>query len=354
VELPFLQRVCPDCKIVPIVVGEPSTENCQSLAEALVNALTGKHALIIASSDMSHYPAYEDAVRADRATLAAIETLAPQAVLDTIEEQMRQGVPNLHTCLCGQGPVIATMMAAKKLGADRVTVLKYANSGDTPFGDPSQVVGYGAVMFWRDQGSGPRSMLPPLPQEQDSSNPWEPIHLSLAEKVRLLAMARETITRFLEDGFAPLYTVTEPNLLRKSGAFVTLKEQGELRGCIGYTQAERPLYLTVQAAAIAAAVQDPRFPPVAPQELEDIEIENSVLSPLRLLEDVSEIEVGVHGLVIVKGGRSGLLLPQVATEQGWDREAFLGGVCRKADLPEECWREGAQLYIFTADVFEEE
>ena len=354
VELPFLQRVCPDCKMVPIVIGEPSMENNEALADALVKVLAGKRALIIASSDMSHYPAYEDAIRADRATLAAIETLDPQALLDTIEEQMGQGVPNLHTCLCGQGPVIATMMAAKRLGADRVTVLKYANSGDTPFGDPSQVVGYGAVMFWRDQGTGPTSMLPSLPPEQESSNSWEPVHLSSSEKARLLTMARETITRFLEDGFVPLYTVTEPNLLRKSGAFVTLEEHGELRGCIGYTQAERPLYLTVQWAALAAAVQDRRFPPVATEELKDIEIEISVLSPLRPIEDVDEIEVGVHGLFIVKGQGSGLLLPQVATEQGWDRVAFLRGVCRKAGLPEECWREGAQLYVFTADVFGEE
>jgi AmmeMemoRadiSam system protein B/AmmeMemoRadiSam system protein A len=354
VELPFLQRVCPSCKMVPIVVGEPSMENCEALAEALVKVLSGKHALIIVSSDMSHYPAYEDAVRADRATLAAIETLDPQAVLDTIEKQMRQGVPNLHTCLCGQGPVIATMMAAKRLGADRVMVLKYANSGDTPFGDPSQVVGYGAVMFWRGQGAeGWRMESGGWKVENGETSPFHP-PFSPDEKARLLAMARETITRFLEDGFAPLYTVTEPTLLRKSGAFVTLKEHGELRGCIGYTQAERPLYLTVQWAALAAAVQDRRFPPVAPEELKEIEIEISVLSPLRPLEDASEIEVGVHGLAIVKGGRSGLLLPQVATEERWDQEAFLQSLCRKAGLPEGCWREGAQLYVFTADVFGEE
>lgn len=379
VELPFLQRVCPDCRMVPIVIGQPSMENCETLAEALVRVLAGKRALIIASSDMSHYPAYEEAVRVDRATLAAIESLDPQTVLDTIEEQMAQGIPNLHTCLCGQGPVIATMMAAEGLGADRVTVLKYANSGDTPFGDPSQVVGYGAVMFWRGQGPGPGSMLPPLPRpREESSSNREPIRLSPEEKARLLAMARETIVRFLEDGFAPLferahpsvaphgpekglgqvstfnYTVTEPNLLRRSGAFVTLEKHGDLRGCIGTTQAKRPLYQTVQWAAIAAAVQDPRFPSVVPEELEEIEIEISVLSPLRPIEDVNEVQVGVHGLYIVKGQRSGLLLPQVATEQGWDREAFLRGVCRKAGLPEGCWREGAQLYVFTADVFEEE
>ncbi|MFQ6059317.1 MAG: AmmeMemoRadiSam system protein B [Anaerolineae bacterium] len=356
VELPFLQRVCPSCKIVPIIVGQPSWENCEALADALARVLAGKHALIIASSDMSHYPAYEDAVRVDRATLAAIETLDPRALLDTIQEQMGQGVPNLHTCLCGQGPVLVAMIAARKLGANRVTVLKYANSGDTPFGDPSQVVGYGAVMFWRGQSAGPGSMLPPFPQppEQGSSNPSKPIRLSPAEKARLLAMARETIARFLEDGFAPLYSVTEPELLRKSGAFVTLKEHGELRGCIGYTRAERPLYLTVQAAALAAAVQDRRFPPVAPEELKDIEIEISVLSPLRPISDVSEIQVGKHGLFIVKGQKSGLLLPQVATEQGWDWEQFLRGVCRKAGLPEDCWQKGAQLYVFTADVFGEE
>ena len=149
-----------------------------------------------------------------------------------------------------------------------------------------------------------------------------------------------------------MFTPTEPGLLQERGAFVTLKKHGQLRGCIGRLIAEGPLYLTVQRVAMEAAVNDARFPPVTPDELPEIEIEISVLSPLEPVEDISQIEVGKHGLLIVKGGHQGVLLPQVATEQGWDRKEFLRGVCRKAGLPEDAWKD-AKLYIFTAEVFGE-
>lgn len=334
VELPFLQRIYQDFEIVPIIVGQPTEENIEVLTEALVQVLSDKKALIIASSDMSHYPSYEDAVRVDNATLAAIETMAPQTVLATIVDNMTRGVPNLGTCLCGQGPVLTAMKVASRLGANQVTVLQYANSGDSPFvaADKSSVVGYGAVMLWR----------------------YEPPSLSEGEKARLLTIARESIAQYLEEAALPHFTITEANLLRKSGAFVTLEQGGELRGCIGHILAQQPLHTTVQRAAVNAATEDSRFPPLSLEELEEISIEISVLSPLKRVTDIEEIEMGKHGLVIVAEGKSGLLLPQVANQEGWSREEFLQAVCRKAGLPEDAWRQGAGLYTFTAIVFGEE
>jgi len=246
-------------------------------------------------------------------------------------------------------------MAARELGANRATVVKYANSGDTPFGDERQVVGYGAVVFWHEEGDKP-APPPDLPSTEPLSPPPsdEPLHLRPEQRARLLEMARESIACLLDYGFAPLYKVTDEELLHLSGAFVTLKEEGRLRGCIGYILPRRPLYLAVQSAALAAAFQDPRFPPLAREELDKVEIEISVLSPLHRLDDPEKLEVGKHGIMIVKGGASGLLLPQVAVEEGWDREEFLRGVCHKAGLPEDAWKDkDAELYVFTAEVFGE-
>ncbi len=333
VELPFLQRIYQDFKIVPIVIGQPTEENVEILTEALVQALGDRKALIIASSDMSHYPPYDQAVRVDSSTLAAMETMDPQAVLSAIRGSMTDGIPNLGTCLCGEAPVLTAMKVAERRGANQVTVLKYANSADSPFveGDRSQVVGYGAVMFWR----------------------YEPPELTAAEKDTLLTIARESIAQYLRDGTMPEFTITEPNLLRNSGAFVTLEQADELRGCVGHIFARQPLYAAVQQAAVSAATEDPRFPPLAADELNQITIEISILSPLKRVTNTESIEVGKHGVVIVAGGRSGLLLPQVASDEGWSREQFLEAVCRKAGLSDDAWRQGAALYTFTAIVFGE-
>ena len=357
VELPFLQKLYPGHAIVPVIVGEPSPENCQALSEALAKVLSGQKALIVASSDLSHYPSYDDARRVDMATLAAIETMDPQRLTETISEYMSERIPNLGTLCCGEGPIRVAMMAAKKLGANQATVLRYANSGDTPFGDWDQVVGYGAVMFWK----GEENLTDPSLRLRTSfalsappGPPQEPTTLNSNERDKLLVIARQTIAQFLETGTVPRFDVSEPNLFQERGAFVTLQKQGELRGCIGNLVPRRPLYLTIQNVAISAAVADRRFSPVTREELTDISIEISVLSPIEPIADVSEIEVGRHGLIIVKGQNQGVLLPQVATEQNWERGEFLRQICLKAGLPEDAWQEGAQLYIFTAEVFGEE
>lgn len=151
VQLPFLQRILPDTPIVPIIIGWPSPENCRALAEALVQSLEGRNVLLIASSDLSHYPTYDDAVEVDRAILAAVETMDVAVFRETVAQQMARGIPNLATTCCGEGAIAVVLELAPLLGADHVTVLHYANSGDVPIGDRSQVVGYGAVKFWADE-----------------------------------------------------------------------------------------------------------------------------------------------------------------------------------------------------------
>jgi len=349
VQLPFLQRIYGDrLRFVPVIVGAPDPENCRVLAEALARVLSGRRALIIASSDLSHYPAYDDAVSSDRAILQAIVTMDPERFIGVREEMMGRSIPNLATCACGEGPVLTAMMAAKALGANRAAVLRYANSGDTPFGERSKVVGYGAVMFWRGEEGAVQSKLP----EAHELLPIAP--LSVEDREALLELARATLERYLTLGDAPIVHPVEAGLWQKRAAFVTLEKEGELRGCIGELVGRRPLYLSVQWAALSAAVADPRFPPLTAEELPQIEIEISALTPLQEVRDVNEIEVGVHGLLIVKGKHQGVLLPQVPVEEGWDREQFLCGVCRKAGLPEDAWQEeDAHLYTFTAEVFRE-
>ena len=173
------------------------------------------------------------------------------------------------------------------------------------------------------------------------------------EKTTLLRMARETLQQYLASETVPEYVVTQPGLKGAWGAFVTLQEGGELRGCIGHMRSNEELYRLVQQMAIAAAMEDPRFEPMQVEELPDIDIEISVLSPMQLVKDVSEIEVGRDGLYILAGPYAGVLLPQVATEWGWDRDEFLREVCLKAGLPTDAWKKGATLYRFCAQVFGE-
>jgi AmmeMemoRadiSam system protein B/AmmeMemoRadiSam system protein A len=332
IELPFLQRVCPGCSIVPVLMGDASEETVQALAEALLAVLPGRRAVVVASSDLSHYPSYDDALIVDGMTLGAVETFDPAQVRAAIAASMAEGVSNLATCACGEGPILVTMRVSQGLGADTVTILQYANSGDSPYGDQEQVVGYGAVMFWR----------------------YEPPELTEAQREELLSLVRTTLEGYLENGSIPPYETNDLALVRRSAVFVTLKQGSELRGCIGHTRADLPLYQVVQQMAVAAATEDPRFPPLTPDELAEVTVEISILSPFRRVTDVEQIGVGVHGLMIFKDGHQGLLLPQVPVEQGWDRDEFLANLCLKAGLLEGCWREGATLYAFTAVVFGEE
>ena len=173
------------------------------------------------------------------------------------------------------------------------------------------------------------------------------------EKRFLLRLARGSLEASVRGEKPVLPREVPPILAAPAGVFVTLHEKGILRGCIGYIQVTHPLHRTVMEAAEAAALHDPRFPPVQSAELPYVKLEISVLSPFRAVSP-EEIQVGVHGLMITQHHARGLLLPQVALEHQWDRERFLEETCRKAGLPLDAWRRGATIEAFTAEVFGED
>jgi AmmeMemoRadiSam system protein A len=178
-------------------------------------------------------------------------------------------------------------------------------------------------------------------------------YLEEPQRTELLGIARRALDRYLGAGQIPPEGGARGKLAAPGAAFVTLTKNGRLRGCIGYTEAVAPLFKVVQECAVAAATEDPRFPPVSTNELPSLRIEISVLTPLVPIRP-EEVKVGRHGLMVSKGGKRGLLLPQVPVEWGWDREMFLDQTCVKAGLPPSAWRHGATLQAFTAEVFGEE
>jgi AmmeMemoRadiSam system protein A len=178
--------------------------------------------------------------------------------------------------------------------------------------------------------------------------------LNEEEKGILLKIARESVEHAVLGKPFPKRTFHQPHLLEERGAFVTLKIQGDLRGCIGQFISDEPLWKVVRDRARASALEDPRFPRVSPDEVPNLDIEISALTPLREIESVDEIEVGRHGIFITRGFCRGTLLPQVATEHGWDRETFLVHTCRKAGLPDNAWKDPETcIQIYAADVFGE-
>lgn len=177
--------------------------------------------------------------------------------------------------------------------------------------------------------------------------------LTVKEQKELLRIARETIVAWVTTGTVPAVQPSSNGLNATNGCFVTIKRSGQLRGCIGNFVSDSPLCKLVQEMAVSAATRDPRFYPMKQPDLADFDLEISVLSPLEQISSVEEIEVGKHGIYIVKGSCRGVLLPQVATEYAWDRETFLRHTCLKAGLPENAWQKECDIFIFSALVFGE-
>ncbi|MBL7155002.1 MAG: AmmeMemoRadiSam system protein B [Candidatus Portnoybacteria bacterium] len=339
VEVPFLQRVLSDFKLLPILVSHQLSEgDLDKISQTLTKYLDDK-TLLIASSDMSHYPPYEQANQADKKVIEAILTGQVVDLRQTIEQIEKEKIANLDTCLCGQAAVEVVMKIAQVMNVQEIKLLQYANSGDVAIGDKSQVVGYSSIVFtWQ------------VPSETSSS-----LELNSQQKSKLLEIARTSVEKYILENQIPDFAITDSLLNESLGAFVTLKKHGQLRGCIGRFEPDIPLYQVVSQMAVAAATQDTRFNPVQSDELQGLEYEISVLSPLRKIADWQEIEIGRHGVQIKQGFRSGVFLPQVATENNWDLDKFMGELCsQKAGLPWDCWKDGqVDIYVFTAEVFEE-
>jgi len=353
VQLPFLKVALPEAKIVPILVSSMRKRDCEELAHALASVLKRPGVVVAASSDMSHFPVYEEATRCDKTMLDAVVSMEPDRIYETDRKLMGQGVSDLHCTLCAIDSVVATIVAAKEVGATKATLLKYANSGDTA-GMRGRCVGYGAVAFTAPAGA--RGEVGGETGADEEAPTADTVKLTDEEKRRLLKVARRTLEAHLGSGEAPsLDPGDSAALARTTACFVTLKQQGRLRGCIGELEPRDSLIRAVASRAIAAATQDPRFLPVGADELPKIAIEISAMSPLRKVSGPDEIVVGKHGVVVRDGMRSGVFLPQVAPEQGWDRDTMLTVLCtEKAGLPPDAWKRGAELRVFTANVFSEE
>jgi len=253
--------------------------------------------------------------------------------------------------MCGYGAVYSVMEATKKLGADESVILKYANSGDFEPMTRNSVVGYVSALFTKKEASDEN-----LPEELSGKDKeGKDNMLNEAERKELLKIARDAINLYLETGQCFDAKTSDETLKEKMGAFVTLHKNGRLRGCIGHVIAEGALYLTVRDMAIASAAHDTRFSPVSAEEMKDIDIEISVLSPMEKITDYEKIVMGKHGVMVKEGFKSGIYLPQVADETGWTREEFMDSLSvNKAGIGQNLWKTGkCEIYIFTAEVFGE-
>lgn len=323
VQIPFIQKALPQAKIVPIVMGYPSKKTIETLAQALSDVIQEEKVLLIASTDLSHYLPKKQANDIDAQTISLIQSFKTDILIRMMERR--------ENIMCGGGPVASILIQVKKKEGAKVKILHYADSSESG-GDESGVVGYLAAAICQE--ASPAQLT-----------------ISSEEKKELLHIARLALEEFILEKRVLNHQTQNVKLMEKRGAFVTLKKRGLLRGCIGFIKPVLPLYQTVIQAAIYAACRDQRFLPVSPDELKDLEIEISVLTPLKKIDNPNFIEVGKHGLFISKGNRSGLLLPQVPVENQWSREIFLQQTCLKAGLPQDAWKQEADLFVFEAIVF---
>ena len=322
--------------IVPIVIGSSDLSTARDLATALLPYFTSENLFVI-SSDFSHYPGYDEAVRIDQLTGDAILQNDPKLFYNTLRKNSSSGINNLATPCCGWTSVLTLLYMSERNPGITLTPVLYRNSGDAPIGDRDRVVGYWAIAGHERAPAVDQFVL----NEQD--------------KKKLLEISRSTLETYLASGeIQEVVPGSLSAILReKAGAFVSLYKHGQLRGCIGNFQPDDPLYQVVQQMTLAAATRDTRFYPVDPVELEHISIEISVLTPLRKIESIDEFQLGRHGIYMKKDGKSGTYLPQVAGDTGWSREEFFGHCANdKAKIGWDGWKE-ADLFVYEAIVFGE-
>ena len=330
VQLPFLQRRFGEVPpIVPIIISTNDFRKLQKIAEVLKPYMTEEN-LFVVSSDFSHYPKYEDACEVDARTGKAVESGDVERFIAQLEKNARSGVKNLATSACGE-LAIATLMLMMQDGGYKVKHLQYQNSGDIDNHDHSRVVGYHAFAILRKSE----------------------FSLNDEEKRMLKDIALTSIKDSLDGKriAQPILNSKFSILNSRCGAFVSLHKHGRLRGCIGHFGEDVPLHEIVAEMARAAAFEDPRFMPVTRDELDDIDIEISVLTPMRRIESLDEFQLHKHGIYIKKGYRSGTFLPQVADEVNWTKEEFVGHCAQdKAGIGWDGWKD-AELYVYEAIVF---
>ncbi|MCF7873167.1 MAG: AmmeMemoRadiSam system protein B [Candidatus Omnitrophica bacterium] len=330
--IPFIQVSLGSPEIVLIAIGNQSWENSQILGEALYEILKKEdNFVIVASTDLCHYLSPEQVDIVDRDTARLIQEFDPKRLYNQCINKNK---------MCGTAAVVATMIASEKLGAEEAVILSRSNSAAIIKGSEKAVGYLSAVFLKKSKRKGLNAMDELLTKDQ---------------KNKLIQIVRKTLNQYIKEGTKYQPEVKDSELKKDMGVFVTLHKNSSLRGCIGSIIAKNPLYLGARDMAIAASTQDPRFPPVVESELDNIDIEISVLSPLEKIDNPDKIILGKHGVLVKKGFRSGVFLPQVADETGWNKNEFMNNLCvHKAGLEPACWKTGGcDIFIFSAEVFKE-
>lgn len=344
VQVPFIQyyyTVTP--KIIPIIIGSTSTATIKKIAEALKPYFTPENLFVI-SSDFSHYPSYQDGNKIDNATAAALVSGDPDLFLAALKKNSAAGIEGLATSMCGWTSGLTLIELAEGNKNLKFKRIDYCNSGDSPHGNKDEVVGYHAIaLVEKEKAQGN------LQKAEDEFT------FSVEEKEMLFTIARNTIKSMLSEDkkFAIDENKITEALKKPLGAFVTLKINGVLRGCIGRFVSTDPLFDVVRASSLSSAFEDPRFPALTKSEYDKVDIEITVLGPMKKISNISEIKLGKHGIYVKKDFRSGTMLPQVAIEYGWTVEEFLGYTSRdKAGIGWDGWKN-ADIYIYEGLVLEE-
>ena len=329
VELPFLQyhmKKIPS--IVPIIIATQELTTLKKIADTLKPYLNEKNLFVI-SSDFSHYPAYKDAKIVDGLTKDSIMTGKVEAFVNATLHNQELGIDHLATSACGMAPIATLLMMTENDAKIKPHHVMYCNSGDSPYGGKDKVVGYHSFVFTTETCG---------------------FDLTSEDRKQLKSIAYHTIKATLEGKKYEPGRLSDV-LLAKCGAFISLHKKGKLRGCIGHFGEDMPLYQVVEHMAKAAAFEDPRFYGVTMEELDDIDIEISVLTPMKRIQSIDEFELGKQGIFMRKGYHTGTFLPQVADEVSWTKEEFLGHCSQdKAGIGWDGWKT-AELYTYEAIVF---
>ncbi|HOO99685.1 MAG TPA: AmmeMemoRadiSam system protein B [Bacteroidales bacterium] len=340
VQIPFIQHYYKNTpKIVPVIIGTTNPVTIRKIAEALSPWFTAENLFII-SSDFSHYPSYKDGIKTDELTATGLISGDPDRFLSGLRKNASANIPNLATSMCGWSSGLTLLYLTEGRDEFEYVKLDYCNSGDSEYGSKDEVVGYHAIA---------------VVEKNDKKTNSGSLTISGEEKDILFSIARNTIKSTLahKKEYIIDESIITPGLRKTLGAFVTLKINGVLRGCIGRFVSEDPLYKVVKSSAYSSAFEDPRFPALSEKEYEKTEMEITVLGPHQKIESIKEIELGRHGIYIRKGPRSGTMLPQVAIEHGWTVEEFLGYTSRdKAGIGWDGWKD-AEIYIYEGKVLEE-
>ncbi len=348
VPIPFLQTVAPKAKMVPLIFGTTNWEETWAIARAIAANAKGKKALVLISVDLAHYPSAEDSMVIDRQVLSTIQRFDPYALEKLDARLLAKDIPNLICTVCGLAALKTGMVATNLMGANKIQKIQYANTAMIA-GKKTKVVGYGSLAFVNDPQQSPVTLVEKHPSQ-------ESVRWHEADIQELLDIARAAIVEGIATGKQLRPTTANPRLLEKHAVFIELTNRdGDVRGSMGVMEPRLPLYQSVAQMAVAAAFKDPRYDHIKASELPDLNIELSLISPLKPISDVGEIKLGQEGVLIRRGRREGFYFPQVPIQKKWSKEELLTNLClQKARLPEKAWQEkGSQLYVFTVRSFKQ-